>query len=81
MTIRMVDDPDRRRKWIDRGWEKQGSFDEPRLSDVVETYREMGFEVLLDAYDPSLDAEGGGCNGCISASAERFRTVFIRKMS
>ncbi|MEW6260707.1 MAG: hypothetical protein AB1547_12495 [Thermodesulfobacteriota bacterium] len=74
-----MDAPDRRRKWIDQGWEKQGSFDEPRLSDVVETYREMGFEVRLEPYDPSLDAEGG-CTVCMNAAAERFRTVFTRKM-
>ncbi len=78
--IRKDDSSDARRSaLIAHGWQKQGSFDEPRLSDVIETYREMGWEVLVEAYDPILDAENGACNVCMRAASERMRTVFTRK--
>ena len=27
-----------------KGWTRRGSFDEPKLSEVVEMYEELGFE-------------------------------------
>lgn len=63
-----------------QGWERQGSFDEPRLSDIVEMYREIGCEVLVEPYDPAGDGEGG-CSACMVEAKERFRTIFTRKIA
>ncbi len=51
--------------------------DEPRLSELVELYRELGFEVLLR---PVSRAElGDQCLDCYLAQPDRFRTIYVRK--
>jgi hypothetical protein len=47
------------------GWEKRFIIDEPRLSEMVEQYKELGFEVLLEPVDtvvtrPSTPVEPHG---------------------
>ena len=34
------------------GWERQNTLDEPRLSEVAEMYREIGFEVRISLQKP-----------------------------
>ena len=58
------------------GWEKKITYDEPRLSEIVEAYEEMGFEVRLEPFDPDDEP---GCIECMKAAADRFKTVYIRK--
>ena len=59
------------------GWERQTTTDEPRLSELVELYEELGFEVLLR---PISSAElGGECQECYLAEPERYRTIYTRK--
>lgn len=58
------------------GWVKQTTYDEPRLSEIVEAYEEMGFEVLLEPFDP--DAEEG-CSACMRAQPGKYKTVYTRK--
>jgi hypothetical protein len=56
------------------GWEKRFTIDEPRLSEMVEQYRELGFEVLLKPVDMSSE----DCTSCISAFHDRYRTIYTR---
>lgn len=50
--------------------------DEPRLGELVELYRELGFEVLLR---PVSRAElGETCLDCYLAEPERFRTIYVK---
>ena len=58
------------------GWEKQNIYDEPRLSEIVELYEEMGLEVLLEPFNPD---EESGCTECMKATAEKFKTVYTRR--
>jgi len=58
------------------GWEKKITYDEPRLSEIVEAYEEMGFEVRLEPFDPDDEP---GCIECMKAAAEKFKTVYVRK--
>jgi hypothetical protein len=60
---------------IARGWEKQTTYDEPRLSEIVEMYVETGFEVHLEPFDPFLDQ---GCADCMKASPEKYKTIYTR---
>ena len=57
------------------GWEKRFTMDEPRLSEMAEQYKELGFEVLLEPVDPSSEE----CTVCITASPDRYRTIYTRK--
>ena len=59
------------------GWERQTTTDEPRLSELVEFYEEIGFEVLLRPVLPAeLDQE---CSDCMMTEPERYRTIYTRK--
>jgi len=57
------------------GWEKRFTTDEPRLSEMVEQYQELGFEVLLEPVDPSSEE----CTVCITVSPDRYRTLYTRR--
>jgi len=57
------------------GWEKRFTTDEPRLSEVVEQYKELGFEVLLEPMDTSSEE----CTTCITAFSNRYKTIYTRR--
>jgi len=56
------------------GWERKTTTDEPRLSEFVELYESLGFEVRLEPFQPN----GEECSACLVADAGRFKTIFIR---
>lgn len=58
------------------GWERQNTLDEPRLSEVAEMYREIGFEVRIEPFDPEGES---GCTECMKASAEKYKTIYTRR--
>ena len=60
-----------------QGWEKRLTIDEPRLSDVAEQYKELGFEVLLEPVDTSSEE----CTTCITAFHDRYKTIYTRQRS
>ena len=59
------------------GWEKRTTIDEPRLSELVELYEELGFEVLLRPI--SREELGDGCSTCLFAEPDRYRTIYTRR--
>ena len=38
-------------KLISEGWEKKATYDDPRLSEMVAMYEEIGLEVHLEPFD------------------------------
>jgi hypothetical protein len=58
-----------------QGWEKRFTMDEPRLSEMVEQYKELGFEVLLEPVDTSSEE----CTTCITAFSDRYKTIYTRR--
>ena len=60
------------------GWEKQITLDEPRLSDVVEMYEEIGCEVRLEPFNPD---EETGCIACMKIASDKHKTIYTRKKS
>lgn len=70
------------------GWEKRFIACEPRLSEMTDMYREIGFEVLLEPLPTKdeLEAQGCGtscgekeCTVCYDADTERYRIIFTRR--
>jgi hypothetical protein len=57
----------------DDGWQRCFCTDEPRLSEAVQTYEELGYEVQLRPATP----EEIPCADC-RAAAERFRVIYVR---
>jgi hypothetical protein len=56
------------------GWEKRLTMDEPRLSEAMEQYKEIGFEVLLDPVDTSSEE----CTSCMTVMNDRYKTIYTR---
>jgi len=59
------------------GWIKQFTTDEPRLSEAVEEYQELGFEVLLEPIDPREMTEE--CTTCLMSACDRYKTIYTRR--
>ena len=57
------------------GWTKQTTHDEPRLSDIVEMYAEIGLEVHLEPFAPD---EEPGCTACMRGAPENYQTIYTR---
>ena len=63
-----------------KGWTKQTTIGEPRLSEIVENYQQLGYEVTVIEHPAAVS--GDGCNTCFTAGAElgqMYGDVFIRK--
>jgi hypothetical protein len=72
-----------------QGWVKQFVASEPRLSEAVELYRELGFEVHLEPlpkgqeYDTCAGLERpdqGACRICFDGFEERYKIIFTRPL-
>lgn len=62
---------------LQAGWRKQTTIDEPRLSELVENYRSLGYEVLVDAWRTA----GDDCHECLDAGVamgQGVGTIYIR---
>jgi hypothetical protein len=58
------------------GWKRCFIADEPRLSEAVETYRELGFEVAL----LPVPLNDGACTECMRQDPDRYRVIYTRKL-
>lgn len=73
----------REEELIGAGWERRFIACEPRLSEMVETYREIGFEVHLEPLPPKEELEASsceteGCTACFDLDADKYRIIFTR---
>jgi hypothetical protein len=75
-NIKGRDGVTRQEELIRQGWERQATYDEPRLSEMIDTYREIGLEVHLEPFDPDQES---GCTECMAAVPEKFKTIYTRK--
>lgn len=72
----MVDVADVMDEKIEReGWTKRSILDEPRLTEVAEMYRSIGFEVKLVPLETNSIE---GCTSCFESSPKRFSIVYTR---
>ena len=60
---------------LGQGWKKRSTQDEPRLSELVAMYREIGFEVRTEPFEPGSEPE---CSTCIPPDAGRYWTIYTR---
>ena len=67
---------DQRRRLQKEGWIKRFTTNEPRLSEAVQQYQELGFEVLLEPLDPQAEE----CTTCLTAFSDRYKTIHTRRM-
>jgi hypothetical protein len=65
-----------------QGWEKRFIADEPRLSEMVELYQSIGFEVLLEPLPGKEELEGcgeAGCTACLDLDPERYKIIYTKR--
>ena len=60
---------------IKEGWQKQATYDDPRLSEMAEMYQEIGLEVHLEPFNAENES---GCTGCIQLMPDLFKTIYTR---
>ncbi len=65
------------------GWEKRFVTCEPRLTEMVEAYRQIGLEVHLEPLPQKKDIERIGCSTkdctiCFDQDSEKYRTIYTR---
>lgn len=72
--------PVREAELIKQGWRRQFMASEPRLGEAVQQYRELGFEVRLEAVDPAACQSGGQCTACFQQpeAAALLKVIFTR---
>jgi hypothetical protein len=67
----------RKKELEKKGWIKQTTIGEPRLSEIVELYKSLGYEVRLEPIEPDeLDEE---CRKCYELEGDKVKTVYVRK--
>ena len=64
------------------GWQRQSVASEPRLSEAVELYESLGFEILLVPVLQECSSGGaeGTCTACFGADEdpERLKVIYTR---
>lgn len=75
MNVNRVRQVTREEELRKEGWEKRFTIDEPRLSEMVDQYEGLGFQVLLEPVDLSSEE----CTTCIAAFHDRYKTIYTRQ--
>jgi hypothetical protein len=75
------DDPSARLQ--QEGWILRTTIGEPRLSEVAENYRAMGYEVHVEYFGEIAAAGTGGCTTCFDAAdrsqaSQAWGSVYVR---
>ena len=60
------------------GWTRQTVMDEPRLSELVDFYKELAFEVVCLPVES--DPVGAGCDVCFY-DREKYKVIYTRKIT
>ena len=59
-----------------QGWTRRATYDEPRLSEMAEMYRDIGLEVHLEAFHADEETH---CSDCMASMPEKYKTIYTRK--
>ena len=65
-------------KLISSGWQKKATYDDPRLTEVVDMYEEIGLDVHLEPFNAANES---GCSDCMQQLPGQFKTIYTRQKS
>lgn len=71
---------EREKELLAQGWEKRFIACEPRLSEFVDLYRSIGYDVHLEPL-AEREEECGECLKCFELEREKCRIIFTRPKS
>jgi hypothetical protein len=60
-----------------QGWVKRTTIGEPKLSEIVDEYKALGFDVRLEPVN--LDEMYEECRRCYGKDVDKIKTVYVRK--
>ena len=60
----------------DTAWIRRNIIDEPRLSELVELYESLGYEVMLK--DFIAEVHPNECSECMAASPKKYKIIYTR---
>ncbi len=55
-----------------KGWTRRGIYDDPRLTQILKMYEEIGFTVKLEPLRPELEP---GCKDCIKLNPDKYKVL------
>lgn len=58
------------------GWSRKFTGGEPKLTEYVKMYEELGFEVRLECITP--EELGKECSSCFMVACDLYRTIYTR---
>lgn len=66
------------------GWEKRGIYDDPKLTQIVKMYKEIGFSVKVEPFKPGIESgiEPGietECTECIKENPDKYKVLYTKK--
>jgi len=59
-----------------KGWERRGIYDDPKLTQILKMYEEIGFVVRLEPFRPDMEA---GCTECIKENPDKYKVLYTKK--
>jgi len=71
----------RRKQMEADGWTRKSVATEPRLSEIVALYEEIGYEVRLEPLDEQEDNAEPKCRDCLEADPDRVKVIYTRLKS
>lgn len=57
------------------GWTLRGVYDEPRLTELIQLYEDLGFSVSLENRLPR-----DRCSACMKNQPDRYRVLYTKKI-
>lgn len=63
--------------FIESEWTRRSVLAEPRLSEAVELYQELGFEVFLKEVTQD-ECSPEECNTCLMEDSSRYKIIFTK---
>ncbi len=60
-------------------WQQRNITEEPRLSELVEMYEDLDFDVKVETFSP--DDFPGECSDCMKEDPGRYRVIYTKKKS
>ena len=60
------------------GWTRRATYDEPRLSEMADMYRDIGLEVHLEPFHADEEPR---CIDCMASMPEKYKTIYTRNKS
>ena len=74
---------ERENELIKEGWQRRFIATEPRLSEMVQLYEEMGFEVHLESISAVEEPDEGSeecqeCRICFKGFEDQYKMIYTR---